>query len=181
MSYFMSMGLPYPDAYAGCSDVYNNYDEAQSSSSCGSPGTEMSVPHFYNMTSVDGYSSSCGSTSPTSGNIDSFAGDVTNVNDMCQSLPISNYDCDFTKSFGSETASLQKPKRRRVITKKQRVAANVRERRRMLQLNDAFEALRKRLPTFTYERTLSRIETLKLALKYIHFMSDLVNNVSDPK
>lgn len=71
----------------------------------------------------------------------------------------------------------QKPKRKRVQSMMQRKAANVRERRRMFHLNEAFDQLRKRLPAFNYEKRLSRIETLRLAMTYIAFMKD----VSDGK
>ena len=71
-------------------------------------------------------------------------------------------------------------KRKRVITFDQRKAANIRERRRMLSLNDAFDLLRRSLPTFSYEKKLSRIETLRLALTYMAFMMDIVNG-ADPK
>lgn len=66
----------------------------------------------------------------------------------------------------AEAASIEKPatkrgKRRRHVTQAQRRAANIRERRRMNKLNTAFEKLRKRIPTFAYEKRLSRIETLR--------------------
>lgn len=66
--------------------------------------------------------------------------------------------------------------RRRVATMAQRRAANIRERRRMLNLNSAFDRLRKKVPSFAYEKRLSRIETLKLAIMYIRFMDDLVRD-----
>lgn len=72
-----------------------------------------------------------------------------------------------------------KMKRRRVQTPYQRKAANVRERRRMCTMNEAFDELRKRLPAFEYEKKLSRIETLKLAMTYISFMKDLSDGM-DP-
>jgi len=81
-------------------------------------------------------------------------------------------------------------KRRRVATPAQRRAANVRERRRMFNLNEAFDRLRTKVrliimkdnndplglkvPTFAYEKRLSRIETLRLAITYISFMDELV-------
>ncbi|XP_071802877.1 uncharacterized protein [Asterias amurensis] len=69
-----------------------------------------------------------------------------------------------------------KPKtRRRVTTASQRKAANVRERRRMFNLNEAFDILRKTVPTFAYEKRLSRIETLRLAMLYITFMADVLS------
>ncbi|XP_036371943.1 fer3-like protein [Megalops cyprinoides] len=65
-------------------------------------------------------------------------------------------------------------KRKRVITTVQRQAANIRERKRMFSLNEAFDQLRKKVPTFAYEKRLSRIETLRLAIVYISFMTDLL-------
>lgn len=80
-------------------------------------------------------------------------------------------------SDGSPTENRQasggKPKRKRVQTVVQRKAANIRERRRMFHLNEAFDELRKRLPAFNYEKRLSRIETLRLAMTYISFMQGL--------
>ncbi|XP_061615488.1 fer3-like protein [Phyllopteryx taeniolatus] len=70
----------------------------------------------------------------------------------------------------------RRSKRRRIITVVQRQAANVRERKRMFSLNEAFDALRKKVPTFAYEKRLSRIETLRLAIVYISFMKDLLEN-----
>ena len=93
-------------------------------------------------------------------------------------------------------------KRRRVATVAQRRAANIRERRRMFNLNEAFDRLRNKVhkwglvkfgalyastylsncnvstsfqvPTFAYEKRLSRIETLRLAITYISFMDELI-------
>ena len=56
----------------------------------------------------------------------------------------------------------------------QRRAANIRERRRMFNLNEAFDRLRSKVPTFAYEKRLSRIETLRLAITYISFMDELL-------
>ena len=69
-------------------------------------------------------------------------------------------------------------KRRRNITIVQRKAANVRERKRMYGLNEAFDALRRKVPAFAYEKRLSRIDTLRLAMLYISFMSDLLGDRS---
>ncbi|XP_028926019.1 fer3-like protein [Ornithorhynchus anatinus] len=70
---------------------------------------------------------------------------------------------------------LGRPKRKRVITYAQRQAANIRERKRMFNLNEAFDQLRKKVPTFAYEKRLSRIETLRLAIVYISFMTELLD------
>jgi transcription factor 1a len=55
-----------------------------------------------------------------------------------------------------------------------RQAANVRERRRMQSINDAFEGLRSHIPTLPYEKRLSKVDTLRLAIGYINFLSELV-------
>ncbi len=51
----------------------------------------------------------------------------------------------------------------------QRVLANVRERQRTQNLNEAFAALRKIIPTLPSDK-LSKIQTLKLAARYIDFL-----------
>lgn len=57
---------------------------------------------------------------------------------------------------------------------RQRQAANMRERRRMASINDAFEGLRAHIPTMPYEKRLSKVDTLRLAIGYITFLSDMV-------
>lgn len=57
----------------------------------------------------------------------------------------------------------------------QRQAANLRERRRMQSINDAFEGLRAHIPTLPYEKRLSKVDTLKLAIGYISFLGELVS------
>jgi len=67
------------------------------------------------------------------------------------------------------------PKRKRKTTPTQRQAANIRERRRMCSLNTAFDRLRRRVPAFPHEKRLSRIQTLRLAITYISFMTELIS------
>lgn len=57
-----------------------------------------------------------------------------------------------------------------------RQAANVRERRRMQSINDAFEGLRTHIPTLPYEKRLSKVDTLRLAIGYINFLAELVHS-----
>lgn len=64
--------------------------------------------------------------------------------------------------------------------KVQRFAANVRERRRMLSINSAFEHLRQHVPTFPYEKRLSKIDTLRLAIAYISLLQELLTTDLDP-
>lgn len=68
----------------------------------------------------------------------------------------------------------------RTTHKVQRFAANVRERRRMLSINSAFEHLRQHIPTFPYEKRLSKIDTLRLAIAYISLLRELLNTELDP-
>ena len=67
-----------------------------------------------------------------------------------------------------------------MATVAQRRAANIRERRRMFNLNEAFDKLRRKVPTFAYEKRLSRIETLRLAITYISFMDQVIRNEAKP-
>jgi transcription factor 1a len=55
----------------------------------------------------------------------------------------------------------------------------------MQSINDAFEGLRAHIPTLPYEKRLSKVDTLRLAIGYINFLTELVrtdrsgNNGSD--
>lgn len=60
----------------------------------------------------------------------------------------------------------------------QRVMANVRERQRTQSLNEAFAALRKVIPTLPSDK-LSKIQTLKLAAKYIEFLHQVLRSDLD--
>jgi len=57
----------------------------------------------------------------------------------------------------------------------QRVLANVRERQRTQNLNEAFSSLRRIIPTLPSDK-LSKIQTLKLASRYIHFLDQVLKN-----
>ncbi|VIO86253.1 Uncharacterized protein BM_BM4202 [Brugia malayi] len=57
-----------------------------------------------------------------------------------------------------------------------RRAANYRERRRMCSINVAFMKLRRYIPTFPYEKRLSKIDTLNLAIAYISLLENLLNS-----
>lgn len=65
--------------------------------------------------------------------------------------------------------------------KVQRHAANIRERKRMLSINSAFEELRGHVPTFPYEKRLSKIDTLRLAIAYIALLREILISGRDPK
>ena len=60
-----------------------------------------------------------------------------------------------------------------------RHAANIRERKRMQSINEAFEGLRSHIPTLPYEKRLSKVDTLRLAIGYISFLGDMLNCCED--
>lgn len=79
-----------------------------------------------------------------------------------------------TSSSRSSTSSSIKVRRRGITQsdeelQNQRVMANVRERQRTQSLNEAFASLRKIIPTLPSDK-LSKIQTLKLASRYIDFL-----------
>ncbi len=48
------------------------------------------------------------------------------------------------------------------------------EKTRLLSINEAFEILRTHIPTFPYERRLSKIDTLHLAISYINLLESVI-------
>lgn len=53
----------------------------------------------------------------------------------------------------------------------------------MQSINEAFEGLRGHIPTLPYEKRLSKVDTLKLAISYINFLGEMVRkdkNGNDP-
>ncbi|XP_063068235.1 neurogenic differentiation factor 1 [Engraulis encrasicolus] len=63
--------------------------------------------------------------------------------------------------------------------RRRRLAANARERRRMLGLNVAFDRLRSVIPNVESERKLSKSETLQMAQIYIATLSELLQDDND--
>ncbi|KAK9500085.1 hypothetical protein O3M35_001421 [Rhynocoris fuscipes] len=77
-----------------------------------------------------------------------------------------------TVHHGKGACGRRPPKRRRVSqddVNAQRMMANVRERQRTQSLNEAFASLRKIVPTLPSDK-LSKIQTLRLASRYIDFL-----------
>lgn len=68
----------------------------------------------------------------------------------------------------------KKSRRSNSAQSQQRQAANLRERRRMQNINEAFEGLRAHIPTLPYEKKLSKVDILKLAISYITFLGEMV-------
>lgn len=100
-----------------------------------------------------------------------------------------------SSSSGSETSlspipspqALYYPSRRRMNLSYQsdcqsymkRLYTNSRERWRQQHVNLAFGELRKLLPTYPPERKLSKNEILRLAMRYIRFLDNLVKDMSE--
>ncbi|KAM9838941.1 twist-related protein 1a [Aulostomus maculatus] len=76
-------------------------------------------------------------------------------------------------SGGSEASS--SPARSIDDLQTQRVMANIRERQRTQSLNEAFTSLRKIIPTLPSDK-LSKIQTLKLAARYIDFLCQVLQS-----
>ncbi|XP_018402427.1 PREDICTED: protein twist-like [Cyphomyrmex costatus] len=75
-------------------------------------------------------------------------------------------DCEATAASTTRTKIRRKNDQE---IQNQRTMANVRERQRTQSLNEAFSALRKIIPTLPSDK-LSKIQTLKLAARYIDFL-----------
>lgn len=100
-------------------------------------------------------------------NSDEIASNGSNESDI-ENVPL--HSCSFNKRTGKCTGKKVQ----------QRKAANMRERRRMKSLNDAFDCLRKCIPvTENVDRKLSKVDTLKLAMSYITYLADLIKTTND--
>ncbi len=82
------------------------------------------------------------------------------------------------KEIYNDNQMISKRKRCASQIYQQRHAANLRERRRMQSINEAFEHLRRHIPTLPYEKKLSKVDTLRLAIGYINFLTELLNKDS---
>jgi len=50
----------------------------------------------------------------------------------------------------------------------------------MMSINSAFDELRYHVPTFPYEKRLSKIDTLRLAMAYIALLKDILESDRQP-
>ncbi|XP_067649786.1 pancreas transcription factor 1 subunit alpha-like [Haliotis asinina] len=99
--------------------------------------------------------------------------------DYCEDLssPCSNESDQENHNFLQSDRRLLKAPVKKV---QQRKAANLRERRRMKSINDAFDHLRTCIPaTVNADRRLSKVDTLRLAIRYIGYLGDLVTTYDD--
>nr|AKQ48962.1 putative twist [Leptinotarsa decemlineata] len=85
-------------------------------------------------------------------------------------------ESDDENSFGKTKARRKSPQSFEDL-QTQRIMANVRERQRTQSLNEAFASLRKSIPTLPSDK-LSKIQTLKLAARYIDFLYHVLSTSS---
>lgn len=105
--------------------------------------------------------------------------------DLDSQSPRLEAGAEVDSSFVDEPQEIHKRRQHRLAPhhpyKVQRHAANIRERKRMLSINSAFEELRCHVPTFPYEKRLSKIDTLRLAIAYIALLREILMSGCDPK
>lgn len=96
----------------------------------------------------------------------------------CGGSPISSKSKSSSSSSGSGRSSTRKTRSGRDVSegirKKRRLAANARERRRMDNLNKAFDRLRAVLPQLNDDKKLSKYDTLQMAQTYITTLDELL-------
>lgn len=98
-------------------------------------------------------------------------------------IPFRESQSQITSQFHFASAehhdkNLKRKRRRKSPTQQiaQRHAANLRERKRMQSINEAFEGLRHHIPTLPYEKRLSKVDTLRLAIGYIGFLTEMISS-----
>ncbi|XP_023306815.2 protein atonal [Lucilia cuprina] len=101
--------------------------------------------------------------------------------DASGSFELNDAECDDSLNDSDPSSSSQAGGKKRrgkqispVVKRKRRLAANARERRRMQNLNQAFDRLRQYLPCLGNDRQLSKHETLQMAQTYIAALGDLL-------
>jgi twist-like protein len=82
-----------------------------------------------------------------------------------------------SKEFQAPSKSRKRSPQTPEEMQSQRVMANVRERQRTQSLNEAFASLRKIIPTLPSDK-LSKIQTLKLATRYIDFLYQVLHKAN---
>lgn len=95
----------------------------------------------------------------------------------------SSYDSLSEESYKTSSPDPHGRSKTRVtplVLRKRRLAANARERRRMQNLNQAFDRLRTFLPQLGQDRQLSKYETLQMAQTYILALYDILEQ-RDPQ
>ena len=149
--------------------------EDQSFSHCGSQPIVQSHPAIHNSHAMTSFISVPGHPPPAL--YDNLRDSPATSPDIPGSGNLSS--CSSNDSSGGNNNNARK-KTKRVSQSmeelhNQRILANVRERQRTQSLNDAFSQLRKIIPTLPSDK-LSKIQTLKLASRYIDFLYQVLRS-----
>lgn len=99
---------------------------------------------------------------------------VERIDDYDEDSMLSSDDLMDDKGEDKDSSRLCGKEVNPTVMKKRRLAANARERRRMQNLNKAFDRLRTVLPSLGNDRQLSKYETLQMAQTYINALNDLL-------
>ena len=91
-------------------------------------------------------------------------------------------DFDDDEDQNDMTTTSTGEKKKRVLTRTQRVAANQRERKRMNIMNESFVDLRQALPISTgrKRRKMSRLDIVVGAMEYIAYLDELLKSTDGP-
>ncbi|XP_032368861.1 protein Fer3 [Etheostoma spectabile] len=131
------------------------------------------------------YSTASGQLSPWSSFGSQFPDAQLTLTDLDVQSPGGDVCAEGESSSMDDPLEVARLRARRLVPnqpyKVQRHAANIRERKRMLSINSAFEELRCHVPTFPYEKRLSKIDTLRLAIAYIDLLREILMSGCDPK
>lgn len=94
-----------------------------------------------------------------------------------KSSNLEDYDQDYDNEEPSDINRCQtKAKNRRGFSHEFKDSSQMSERTRLVSINEAFEILRTHIPTFPYERRLSKIDTLHLAIAYINLLESVLDS-----
>lgn len=100
--------------------------------------------------------------------------------DGCQDIAYRGLSREILEDSAEDAEILEGSGKRRgratsaAVLRRRRLAANARERRRMQNLNKAFDRLRGHLPSLGADRQLSKYETLQMAQTYIAALYELL-------
>lgn len=144
------------------------------------PGFYATTSQIYGKRSYDSLSEGYLTPSPSSNRSMSPTSEL-NYTSLLSVQQISNIQPVPRNDSGEDSQDDEESLRRRtkshvspLIMRKRRLAANARERRRMQNLNQAFDRLRTYLPSLGNDRQLSKYETLQMAQTYITALYDLL-------
>ena len=96
------------------------------------------------------------------------------------SFPLELDDSDTMPFPGKKSRNGGSSKRKGLNNRQKRQQATVRERQRMRHLSRAFDQLRKVIPTYQSHASCTKIQTLRLAIEYIHDLSELLRDTNQP-